>query len=64
MKYESYLAFYLRFQIYTKTGNSQFFKVLYQLKLCLIHMKLIDHFPNILVLAGIPSENFVPPQSI
>ncbi|MBS9426862.1 hypothetical protein EAE93_01775 [Photorhabdus akhurstii] len=64
MKSESYLTFCLGFQIYTKTGNSQFFKVLYQLKLCLIHINLIDYFPNILVLAGIPSENFVPLQSI
>ncbi|AXG42523.1 hypothetical protein CKY12_19105 [Photorhabdus sp. S12-55] len=40
MKHESYLAFCLRFQLYTKTGNSQFFKVLYQLKLRLIHIKL------------------------
>ncbi|EYU16918.1 hypothetical protein BA1DRAFT_00432 [Photorhabdus aegyptia] len=41
MEHESYLAFYLRFQTHTKTGNSQFFKVLYQLKLRLIHTKLI-----------------------
>ncbi len=40
MKSESYLTFYLRFQIYTKTGNSQLFKVLYQLKWRLIHIKL------------------------